>query len=161
MRIYLANLAKYNEGILKGKWIELPVHRKELHNEIAAVLGADEEYAIHDYENELFAVNEFDSPYVLNKIAGELEILEHHQLECYRYLREQGYEHEYAMENIEDVFYYEQMNLEQVVDELIEQEYWGHIPDELQWYLDIDKMKRTLEINGYHETDTGVFHYPF
>ena len=30
IKLYLANLGKYNEGILKGEWFELPLNEKEL-----------------------------------------------------------------------------------------------------------------------------------
>ena len=30
IKLYLANLGKYNEGILKGEWVELPLSETEL-----------------------------------------------------------------------------------------------------------------------------------
>ncbi len=51
--MYIANLAKYNEGKLVGRWVTLPMERHELEQCIRDVLGDDEEYAIHDYELDL------------------------------------------------------------------------------------------------------------
>lgn len=49
MRIYIANLGKYNEGELVGAWFTPPVD----YDEMAERIGLNdryEEYAIHDYE---------------------------------------------------------------------------------------------------------------
>lgn len=39
MKIYIANLAKYNEGVLKGEWISLPMDQMELQSKINNILG--------------------------------------------------------------------------------------------------------------------------
>ena len=49
MRVYVANLGKYNEGELVGDWFEPPID----YDEMAERIGLNEfyeEYAIHDYE---------------------------------------------------------------------------------------------------------------
>ena len=49
MRVYIANLGKYNEGELVGAWFTPPVD----YDEMAERIGLNEryeEYAIHDYE---------------------------------------------------------------------------------------------------------------
>lgn len=53
IKLYIANLAKYNEGELVGKWITLPTEEDELRETISDVLGTDEEYAIHDTNQKL------------------------------------------------------------------------------------------------------------
>ncbi|MCX7748213.1 MAG: antirestriction protein ArdA [Clostridia bacterium] len=72
IKIYVANLAKYNEGILKGEWIELPMARDELQEAISNLLGTDEECAIHDYEAP-FDVGEYEDIFTLNELAQDLE----------------------------------------------------------------------------------------
>ena len=51
MQIYIANLEAYNNGYLKGEWIELPTENKEIE---AAILrrskNGQSDFAIHDYE---------------------------------------------------------------------------------------------------------------
>lgn len=61
LKIYIANLGKYNEGELVGKWVELPCEDlDEVLKEIEVVDGtAYEEYAIHDYESDMEQDNEF------------------------------------------------------------------------------------------------------
>lgn len=59
LKIYIANLGKYNEGELVGKWVELPCEDlDEVLKEIEVVDGtAYEEYAIHDYESDIEGLN--------------------------------------------------------------------------------------------------------
>ncbi|MEM9805598.1 MAG: antirestriction protein ArdA [Cyanobacteria bacterium P01_D01_bin.56] len=53
--IYVADLADYNAGILRGKWIKIngDTTVEELREEITVMLAekGHEEYAIHDYNN--------------------------------------------------------------------------------------------------------------
>lgn len=97
IKLYLANLGKYNEGVLKGAWIELPYTQEELEekfveigiahydaegNYVPYVVETDdkgyeymyEEYAIHDYETDLsIPINEYSSLDNLNAIAENVE----------------------------------------------------------------------------------------
>lgn len=74
IKIYVANLAKYNEGILKGEWLQLPMDSDELQEAISNVLGTDEEYAIHDYDAP-FEVSEYEDIFALNELAQDLEAI--------------------------------------------------------------------------------------
>ena len=97
IKLYLANLGKYNEGILKGEWVELPLSETELEevmvnigvahydkegNFVPYVIETDEkgyeyvyeEYAIHDYETDLnISISEYSSLDSLNAIAENVE----------------------------------------------------------------------------------------
>lgn len=55
LNIYIANLGKYNEGELVGKWVKLPCYNlKEVLKQIGVIEGTTyEEYAIHDYESDI------------------------------------------------------------------------------------------------------------
>jgi Antirestriction protein len=78
MRIYVANLAAYNNGYLVGKWIDLPCSNSELWAQIGEILdayGAAEEWAIHDYEGFPFKVSEYEHLDTLNEIAEILSNL--------------------------------------------------------------------------------------
>ncbi|WP_460056790.1 antirestriction protein ArdA [Pseudolactococcus yaeyamensis] len=71
--MYVANLGKYNEGILQGAWFTLPVELSEIKRKI----GIDEEYeewAIHDYESP-FKIGEYDDIENLNEIAEEIDYM--------------------------------------------------------------------------------------
>lgn len=97
IKLYLANLGKYNEGILKGEWVELPLSETELEeamvnigvahydnegNFVPYVIETDEngyeyvyeEYAIHDYETDLnITISEYSNLDNLNTIAEKVE----------------------------------------------------------------------------------------
>ena len=97
INLYLANLGKYNEGILKGEWVELPLSETELEeamvnigvahydnegNFVPYVIETDEngyeyvyeEYAIHDYETDLnITISEYSNLDNLNTIAENVE----------------------------------------------------------------------------------------
>ena len=49
MRVYIANLGKYNEGELVGAWFEPPIDFDEVKERIG-LNDQYEEYAIHDFE---------------------------------------------------------------------------------------------------------------
>jgi len=78
IRIYVANLAAYNNGYLVGEWISLPLSEEELREKIQSILDAwndgfspSEEYAIHDYEAP-FSIDEYENPYKVNEWAETL-----------------------------------------------------------------------------------------
>jgi antirestriction protein len=67
IQLYIANLGKYNEGILMGEWFTLPVDMSE----VAKTIGLNAEYeecAIHDFEAP-FRIGEYDNIERLNEIA--------------------------------------------------------------------------------------------
>ena len=70
MRIYIANLGKYNEGELVGAWFTPPVD----YDEMAERIGLNdryEEYAIHDYELP-FEIDEYTSIEEVNRLCGRV-----------------------------------------------------------------------------------------
>lgn len=77
--IYITNLGRYNEGVLRGEWVKLPVAKNELHNVLCRI-GINEqyeEYFISDYET-LFSnlhISEYASINDLNKLAEKIEEL--------------------------------------------------------------------------------------
>jgi antirestriction protein len=159
VRIYLTNLAKYNEGKLIGKWIDLPIDDDELQKELKAILGSDEEYFITDFEAP-FGIEEYESPFKLNEFVWQLEELDEQDQEKMFYLLDTiGYDREEALEHYEDVVFYSGMTLEDVAEELIEDGVFGNLSDTIKLYIDYEKLARDLSIDGYYETDKGTFCY--
>lgn len=81
-RIYIANLGKYNEGILQGKWFDLPLC--ETWDEIKARIGLNDEYeecAIHDYETDIdgLTIGEYDNIEDLSDMISAYEDLDEWQ----------------------------------------------------------------------------------
>ena len=73
MRVYVANLGKYNEGELVGAWFEPPID----YDEMAERIGLNEfyeEYAIHDYELP-FDIDEYTPIEEVNRLCEMVEDL--------------------------------------------------------------------------------------
>ncbi|MDR0797914.1 MAG: antirestriction protein ArdA [Nitrososphaerota archaeon] len=75
IRVYVANLGKYNEGEIVGGWLSLPVTHDEIKAFLKNQVGLNEqyeEYALHDYESD-FSLGEYENLYSLNVLAVVLE----------------------------------------------------------------------------------------
>lgn len=84
MRIYIANLERYNAGELAGQWVELPTTREHLNNVLVEIgcgyidhedsLCLEYDYAIHDYECDIkgMTISEYESPFKLNELAEQI-----------------------------------------------------------------------------------------
>lgn len=77
LNIWVGNLGKYNEGELKGGWLELPKDQEEIDEFLKEVVGLDdeyEEYMINDFETDLpYKVSEYDSIQRVNLLAKVAE----------------------------------------------------------------------------------------
>lgn len=77
--IYLTNLGRYNEGVLMGEWVKLPIDKDKL-QEVLDRIGINEryeEYFISDYET-LFSnlhISEYSSIAELNELAERIDSL--------------------------------------------------------------------------------------
>jgi antirestriction protein len=159
VRIYITNLAKYNKGKLVGKWVELPMDKEELKREIKEVLGNEEEIFLSDFESP-FDIEEYENPFTLNEFVEQLDKLDEYEQEKVFYLMDTiGYDREETLEHYEDVTYYQDMTLDDVAYELVEEGVFGELTDSIKSYLDYEKLARDLRIDGYYETDKGVFWY--
>jgi antirestriction protein len=72
MKIFITNLAKYNEGVLRGEWVCLPMDEKKLQSKINNILESDEEFFITDYEAPI-KIEEYDNIADLNEFAEKLD----------------------------------------------------------------------------------------
>lgn len=80
IKIFLTNLHKYNDGILCGEWLKLPVPAEKL-DEVLERIGIDgeyEEYFITDYEAPFanLTIREYASIAELNEFARRLDEVE-------------------------------------------------------------------------------------
>ncbi len=149
IRIYVACLASYNNGILYGKWIDATQELDDLYAELRAMLKASpipdaEEWAIHDYEGfEGIRISEYTGIPQVQRLA--LFIEEHGRLgaEVLKHLDE---EVELAAKALEENYCGEYRRLADYVQELTEET--TEIPQQLQSYIDYEAMGRDMEING-------------
>jgi len=147
IRIYVACLASYNNGILHGVWIDATQSLEAIHDQIAAMLNASqieeaEEYALHDYEGfEGAEVAEYQGVESVARIAAFIE--EHGALggKLIAYFGDL----EEAREAISDRYAGQYTSLEDFARELTEET--TSIPQNLAFYIDYERMARDLEIS--------------
>ena len=147
MRIYIANLGKYNEGELVGAWFLPPVNMEE----VAEKIGLNEtyeEYAIHDYELP-FDIGEYESIDEINRLCEMAEEL----LDIFP---------EDDLKEIENTFFtsladfYEHKedvimhgdcdDMADVARKYLEEN--SLIPEHLKYYIDYEAYGRDLEYSG-------------
>ena len=149
MRVYIANLGKYNEGELVGDWFSFPIDEED----VAERIGLNsyyEEYAVHDTDNFPIEIGEYISIQELNEMYemicelpdyitdaldefvshyGSLEEVYEHKDDIYFYP---------DCDDMTDIAYY-------FIDEL---QVLGEIPLPLQNYIDYEAYGRDLSIEG-------------
>ena len=153
-RIFLTDLAAYNEGKLIGKWIDLPCDN--LNEELQNILQRDnEEYFITDWESDVLEIGEYSDIFLLNAQAEQTELLDESDKKKIKYLIDyNGATFEEAIEIYEDVELYEDMNMIELAEMFID-ETW-EVPEHLVNYIDTDKFAYDLSYD-YTEIDNDVF----
>lgn len=155
IRIYVACLAAYNNGILHGCWIDAAQEPDEIRSGINAMLKASpiagaEEYAIHDYEGfEGAPVSEYQDIESVTELAAF--IAQHGELggklvEYFGSLDD-------ARDVLSDHYAGEYKSVEDFAQELTEQS--TEIPRALEYYINWERMARDLEINDVLTIETG------
>ena len=150
--VFITNLAKYTEGELVGQWVTLPLPPEELDEVIEEILGDDEEYFITDYECEFMEVPEYCNIYELNELAGELESLDEHEQKKIKALFEWGVymDLEEAIANVDNFILYEDIFSEEDLGSyFIYDAGIYNIPENIKWYIDLERLGRDLAMNGY------------
>jgi antirestriction protein len=148
IKIYVADLAAYNNGHLHGVWIDATLDPKDMQEQINAMLAASpaedaEEYAIHDYEG-------FDG-YDLGEHAG-LETAHEVALFIEEYpafggplLAHLG-DLDDAKKAAQDNYCGLYESLADYAQDLTEET--TEIPETLRHYIDYESMARDMTLNG-------------
>ena len=180
-RIYVADLAAYNEGLLAGKWIDLPSYDitdeveemlEETSEERAKYLGYEdaeameedgiyhsEEWAIHDYEGFEFygKVSEYENLEDLNEAVEEYENLDDQDQKKLEFLMDaQGYDLQGALSNLENCDIYEDMDFKDLAYMFVDEGLMGDIPESMQNYFDYDQLAYDLQFD-YTEHNGSIF----
>lgn len=154
-RIYVADLAAYNAGNLRGEWIELTRDTtvEDLQEAIHAMLErcsrgeyVAEEYAIHDYENfQGYELDEYEHPETVVKVAAF--IAEHGALGAK--LVNQSYDVDEARGVLEDQYAGSGDSLTDWVSEFLEDSgQLAEIPERWRSYIDFEQYAHDLELGG-------------
>lgn len=155
IRIYVACLSAYNDGILHGRWIDATQGEEHIRDGIKAMLAESpimfaEEYAIHDTEGfEGVGNSEYASIASVAEIAAFIDeygpvagkLMEHFA------------DLEEAKEAMRDHYAGVYSSVSDFTQELTEET--TKIPDSLQCYIDWERMARDLEINDIFALETG------
>jgi len=155
LKIYITDLAGYNAGHLRGRFITLPMDEAELEACIKEILVYGDEYFISDYEFdevELFKVEEFDNPFELNrKIALITERLEPSQYKSVKVLLKNGLATslEDAIDKVDALIVYPDSTMTDIARQYIEEytDLNGYHPLIVN-HIDYEGIGRDLELEG-------------
>lgn len=157
IKIRIGDLGKYNEGTLVGEWLSLPMDADELQAKINQYSRDGQgDYFIAGYESD-FPISQQSELMSLNELARKLDELQEHDVKRLIYLLGDGMPVGEALENYDDVIFYEGMKLTDVAQELVEEGCFGDIPESIANYIDYKSIARDLRLDGYEETSEGVF----
>ena len=149
IRIYVADLAAYNNGFLHGVWIDACDDLEDIKAQINEMLADSpeedaEEYAIHDHEGfEGYSVSEYSG------------IDELHEIACFidenpgiggALLAQFCDDLDEARRAIEEAYYGCYKSIADYAEELTEGS--CQIPEHLSWYVDYERMGRDMEMSG-------------
>ena len=159
MRIYIANLGKYNKGELVGAWFTLPVD----YDEMAERIGLNEfyeEYAIHDYELP-FDLHSDMPLWEINANCRMVLELEGTPIgnEMKSIIQRWFYGFDEFIDHKDEIRYYDMADGAALAEYLICEEcIFGEIPHELQKHIDYRSYRNELEMQDrYLFTPSGVF----
>lgn len=181
IKIYVANLGKYNEGHLVGEWFTLPhdldeirvaigvAHYDEEGEFVPYVESPDgftmyEEWAIHDYEAP-FEIKEYTSIEKLNELAEEFDKLSDTQIDIVIALVDNNVVSDYsdAIEALEDNvrIYDDCEDMGDVARVFYEDIDLETIPENIRHAIDWNDVGENLETSGsfYKVSDTVYIEY--
>ena len=149
IRIYVADLAAYNNGILHGIWIDATDDVDDIQDQINKMLAESpeefaEEYAIHDYEGfEGYPLGEYEGIQTAHDIACFIEEYPNIAGELLSHF---GGDIDEARQAMEDNYCGCYRSVADYAEELTEET--TQIPQNLAYYIDYEKMGRDMELGG-------------
>lgn len=148
IRIYVACLAAYNNGILHGCWIDANQDAWAIYDGIAAMLKASpipdaEEWAIHDYEGfEGIGIEEYAG---IESVAEKAAFVAEHGKLGAELVSYYGSLDD-AREALEDRYHGVYSDLADYVQGITEESLT--VPEPLRFYIDWQAMARDAEMSG-------------
>lgn len=163
MRVYIANLGKYNEGYLVGDWFSFPLDEEEIAERIG--LNAEyEEYAVHDTDNFPCEVSEYASIDELNNLYELISELDDYIIDQLDEFISHYGNIEELVDHKDDIYFYPDCDCMEDVARYYanELQMLGEIPSSLEKYIDYEAYGRDLEMGGYFiETCRGMCEIPY
>lgn len=162
LRIYVASLSDYNNGLLHGAWLDAARDVEALQTDISAMLAASptmqrygepaEEWAIHDYEG--FGPLRLGEYEPIERIAALAAGIEEHGPAFAAFAATEGEADGDLAEQFEERFCGEWESVETYAEELLNdcgaEQYLGQLPEWLQAHvrLDVEGFARDLVLGG-------------
>lgn len=149
IRIYVADLAAYNNGKLHGVWIDCTRELDDIQEQIVQMLNNSpevyaEEYAIHDYEGfGSYRLSEYEG---LERVREIAVFIEEHPEVASALLGHFGGSIDEAKKAAEENYNGCYKSLADYAQELTEET--SEIPSHLEFYIDYEKMGRDMELSG-------------
>lgn len=149
IKIYVADLAAYNNGKLHGVWIDATQDIDDIQDQINEMLEGSpeelaEEYAIHDYEGfDGYALGEYEGVQAAHNIACFIE--DHPEIGG-ELLNHFGGDLEEAKQAAEEHYTGEYLSLADFAQGLTEDT--SQVPEHLACYIDYERMGRDMELSG-------------
>ena len=148
IRIYVADLAAYNNGKLHGVWIDATQHPDDIQEQINEMLAASpegfaEEYAIHDHEGfDGYPISEYEGIEFVHEVACFIEEFPDIGAELLNVFSDIDEARKAAEENYAGCY----KSLADYAEELTEDT--SDIPEHLAYYIDYERMGRDMELSG-------------
>ena len=155
IRIYVACLASYKNGVLHGEWIDVAQGVDGIWKDVSQMLLRSpaeyaEEWAIHDHDGfSGIRISEYES---FESIAAYAEFLEEYGDLGAKLVSYYG-DLDDAREAISDHYAGEYDSLSDYAEQLTTET--TEIPEALRYYIDYEKMARDLEINDVLAIEAG------
>lgn len=160
INIFVTNLGKYNEGFLIGEWVSLPCDDLQAVYKRIGINEHYEEMFISDYESDLeLEIREYTNIDELNKVAKTLSELDGNSVDIINAYLYHGYDINEAIQEIEAgnySFFPGCNDFSDLAYDMLENGYFGDIPDNIRFYIDLEKLGQTIECEGtFYFSDAG------
>lgn len=151
LNIYVGSYKGYNDGILDGAWLNLPMDDSEMWETIYSncVEGA-EEFGIFDFESDIVDdIGEYDDIDDINAMADELDAMGDEKLEIVGALLNNGCDISEAIDRKDDCVYWGDMDLAEIAEEYYTDSGYMDSNNPLMNYIDWDAVGRDMGYEGY------------
>jgi hypothetical protein len=173
MKIYITDLAAYNNGHLIGEWVSLPMSKNDLNLKISEILlmGTEacnddeihEEFFITDFECDFMGIREYDDVYNLNEIAAKMELMNDHFKKMTKFLLSNNLVSNLneAIEEAENVIIHKDSTMEDIAYEFVNECYdLDSLPSIISSNISYKNIAYDMEIEGrYFEVDGDIYEY--
>ena len=151
-------MAKYLDSELVGQWIDFPIDEDEL-AEVLEEIGIDEEHEEFfftdwetDYPEITKSLGQFESIEDVNDWAEGIDFYDASFIAAI--IEATGCDLQEALDNADNVTFYEGYTLEEVAENIVEDCY--DLPEIAERYFDYEAFARDLGYDGYTETEYGT-----